>query len=320
MISKSFKTASNFVKLIFILFSILAGFVIFMVLGIIISIPVFGVDLAFFSDALNPSNPENINLLKFLQSMYSIGLFVIPPIIIAFFFSGKITIYLKISRAPGLALILLSALIILFAFPLINFLLEINQNIRFPESLSAFEELMKQLEEEAEKTTALFLETNTFSVYLVNIIILAIIPAIGEEFLFRGIFQRLFHNWTKNIHIGIWVAAFLFSAMHMQFYGLIPRMVLGALFGYLLYWSQNMWVPIFAHFLNNAFAVTFYYVSGNIAKEAETIGTGKGAISQVLISAILVASLIYIFYRIRKEKQPKNLISIISDNERDSEH
>lgn len=315
MISESFKTASNFVKLIFILFSILAGFVIFMVLGIIISIPVFGVDLVSFSNALNPSNPENINLLKFLQSMYSIGLFVFPPIIIAFFFSGKITIYLRINRAPGLALILFSALIILFSFPLINFLLEINQNIRFPESLSAFEELMKQLEEEAEKTTALFLNTNTFSVYLVNIIILAIIPAIGEEFLFRGIFQRLFHNWTKNIHIGIWIAAFLFSAMHMQFYGLIPRMVLGALFGYLLYWSQNMWVPIFAHFLNNAFAVTFYYVSGDIAKEAETIGTGKGAISQVIISAILVATLIYIFNRIQKEKQTKNLIPEISDNE-----
>jgi len=305
MIVESFKDASHFVKLIFILFAILIGFVVFMMLGLAIAIPVFGIDLVTFSEALDPSKPENINLLKFLQSMYSIGLFAFPPILVALFFSGKIWHYLKLNIAPNILLVILSTMIVIVAFPFINFLLELNENIHLPESLKVFEETMKQLEGEAQRTTEAFLSTNSFSVYLVNILVLAVIPAFGEEFLFRGVFQRLFHEWFKNIHIAIWFSAFLFSAMHMQFYGLIPRMVLGAFLGYLFYWSGSLWLPIIAHFLNNAFAVTAFYLNGDIAEGAETIGTGEGATLQVFVSILLVSVLIYSFYRIAKEKKLK---------------
>ena len=320
MLAESFRNASHFVKFMFVLFTILVGLVIFMVLGLVIAIPLFGVDLAAFSEALDPAKHENINLLKFLQSVYSIGLFAFPPVIVAWFFSSNVWQYLRLRNTPNTLLIILSAIIVVVSFPLVNFLIELNQNIRFPEAMQGFEELMKQLENDAQSATKAFLTTNSFSVYLINLLVLAVIPALGEELLFRGVFQRIFHEWWKNIHIAVWVSAFLFSAMHMQFYGLIPRLVLGAFLGYLFYWSGSLWLPIITHFLNNAFAVTAFYLNGNIAEEAETIGTGEGATLQVLISILLVSVLIYSFYRISKEKNLKLGLSNINEepNEQNS--
>lgn len=315
MIIESFKNASYFTRFVFVLFTILSGFVIFMVLGVVVAIPLFGIDLSNFSETISSLEPGNLNLMKYLQSVYSIGLFVFPPLMIAFFFSGRVGEYLKLNKMPGIVSLLIAAFAILFAVPFVNFLMDLNQQVKFPEWMSGFEQTMKLFENEADKTTSLFLQTSSFPVYLVNILVLGLIPAIGEEFLFRGIFQRLFQEWTKNIHWGIWIAAFLFSAMHMQFYGLLPRMVLGAFLGYLFYWSQSMWVPVIAHFLNNAFAVTFYYMNGDVAKEAQTIGTGSGATLQVLLSVLLTATLIYAFHKIEKEKRSKNFDINLSDNE-----
>ncbi len=316
MIAESFKNASHFVKLIFVLFAILIGFVIFMVLGLFIAIPAFGVELSTLEAALEPSKTENIGLLKFLQSMYSIGLFTFPPFLVALFFSGKILDYLKLNKRPNIILIILSAIIVVVAFPLINFLIEMNEKVSFPDSLSAFENLMKEFENEAQKTTQAFLSTDSFSVYLVNVLVMAVIPALGEELLFRGVFQRLFHEWSKNIHLAIWVSAFLFSAMHMQFYGLIPRMVLGAFLGYLFYWSGSLWLPIIAHFINNGIAVTMFYIKGEVAEKADTIGTEDGVSTMLFTSIIIVSALIYSFYRVSKEKKIK-LAASKTNNESD---
>jgi membrane protease YdiL (CAAX protease family) len=237
--------------------------------------------------------------------MYSIGLFAFPPLLVAWFFSGKIFDYLKLNKRPDIFLIILSAIIVVAAFPIINFLIEMNGKVSFPDSLSTFENLMKELENEAQRTTLAFLSTDSFSVYLVNILVMAVIPALGEELLFRGVFQRLFHEWSKNIHVAIWISAFLFSAMHMQFYGLIPRMVLGAFLGYLFYWSGSLWLPIIAHFINNGIAVTMFYVKGEVAEKAETIGTEEGVSMLLFTSIIIVSALIYSFYRVSKEKKIK---------------
>ena len=125
----------------------------------------------------------------------------------------------------------------------------------------------------------------------------AVLPAIGEELLFRGIVQRMFVRITKNIHWGIWISAILFSAMHMQFYGFIPRMLLGALFGYLLVWSGSMWLPILGHFLNNGIAVvaTFLIHNKQLSPEVETYGsTSDSYFAAVASFAIIVALLLMI--------------------------
>lgn len=302
MIVDAFKDSSHFVKLILILFLVLVVFVAVMVIGFLVAIPLFGIEFSNFKNAVDINNPENIGLLKFLQSIYSIGLFVIPPFVIALFLGGKTSNFLKLNKPPKSTYVFLGATTIVFAMPLINFMVEINQAIEFPEFMSGFENLMKDLEGEAKISTDNFLKTDTFFTYLVNLIVLAIIPALGEEFMFRGVIQQHLHSWTKNIHLAIWLSAFIFSAIHFQFYGLIPRMVLGAFFGYLFYWTKNLWLPVVIHFFNNAFAVTAKYISGDIAIKADEVGTGNGSGWIVLLSFILVASLIYVFYRLSREE------------------
>jgi membrane protease YdiL (CAAX protease family) len=125
----------------------------------------------------------------------------------------------------------------------------------------------------------------------------ALLPAVGEEFLFRGVIQRSFTRMTKNHHHGIWISAFFFSALHMQFYGFLPRLLLGGLFGYLLVWSGSMWIPILAHFFNNAFAViSLYLIDNNLMNpEIENFGSDSESFYYTFISLALIVALVILF-------------------------
>ncbi|GAF80710.1 unnamed protein product, partial [marine sediment metagenome] len=157
-------------------------------------------------------------------------------------------------------------------------------------------------EENAREITEAFLQISGTRELLVNLFMIAILPAVGEELLFRGVFQRIFIEWTKNIHIGIFLAAFFFSTLHFQFYGFFPRLMLGIFFGYLLVWSNTIWLPVLAHFVNNGAAVIFYYLFHNkiINDDIETIGTNLESLTYVIISTLLVSLLIFVLYK--KEK------------------
>ena len=131
----------------------------------------------------------------------------------------------------------------------------LNQQMELPSFMEGIEHWMRTREDEAERLTLLLLSEKGIGALLANLLVVALTAGITEEFLFRGAFQRILERWTSNPHWVIWIAACLFSAFHMQFYGFLPRMLLGVYFGYLLYWSRNIWIPVFAHFTNNAFAV-----------------------------------------------------------------
>lgn len=319
MLAALFKQSSYFTKFIFILFSILVGFTLFMFLGYLTAIPLFGANITDLTVNLKASNPSNIPILKYLQAVYSIGLFVFPPIMIAYFLNGKIGEYLKTNKVPLFISASIVCLIMVFALPLINYLMMLNESIKFPPSLAGFENEIKALENETKELSKSFLKADSFWIYFANMFVMAVIPAIGEEFLFRGVFQQLFKDWTRNIHLAIWFTAFLFSAMHMQFYGFIPRMILGALFGYLFYWSGNLWLAILAHFVNNTIAVTAFYVSKNIAEKADKIGANIEISIELILSILLVSTLIYSFIKIEKENRQKIQKLNVETREIDSE-
>jgi len=159
--------------------------------------------------------------------------------------------------------------------------------------------MMRNAENNAQKITEAFLVTHSLGGVLLNICMVAIIPALGEELVFRSILQKLFHQMTKNIHIAILISAILFSAMHFQFYGFIPRVLLGVFFGYLYYWSNSIWLPIFAHFINNTGAVLMNFLQSEkiIAIDAEKIGIDSASPTYIMPLAILVttASIWYLF-------------------------
>ena len=232
----------------------------FFVFAVLIGIPLFHLSGADVRNIfLTGIQAQNISFLKYLQVIQSVGTFFLPALFLAWLFTGNSYAYLRINTPVKFYSFVLVSFSILFAIPIINFTGYLNSLISLPDSMVGIEDKIRELENEASELMKSFLNVHSTGGYLVNLMVVAILPAICEEFLFRGVFQRLFIEWTRNKHIGIIVAAVIFSFFHLQFLGFIPRFLLGVYFGYLLIWSNTLWLPIAAHFINNAFAVTFYH-------------------------------------------------------------
>jgi len=230
----------------------------------------------------------NTSSLKLMQLFQSIGMFVIPPIIAAFLWSEKPNTFLKINKKTNWKNASFIVLFMIIAIPIINLLGEFNQLLTLPKSLAGLEAMMKASELESAKVTEQLLNVHSLGSLFFNIFLIAMLPALGEELFFRGVLQRVFQDW-KGAVVSIWLTAFIFSAIHFQFYGFLPRLLLGAFFGYLLLWSNNLWLPILAHFVNNLMAVVFYYLkyNGYQVFDIDTVGTGNtfwlGWISGILV-------------------------------------
>ena len=162
---------------------------------------------------------------------------------------------------------------------------------------------MRQAESDAMRMTQAFLVMNTPLDLLINLFIIAVIPALGEELLFRGLIQKLVYKWKSNIHLSIWLTAFLFSAVHMQFLGFFPRMLLGALLGYMLVWTGSLWLPIIAHFTNNALAVLMTYFSGLEPLQSTLENSEFGL--ELVVSVVGTLLLLYIFKELSDKKGTK---------------
>jgi len=309
----AFRGMKPFSQLMFSAFVMVASLLVFMILAMIVAIPFFGLDSLMSGLSVSGMDtPEGLAFLKYFQVVQSIGLFVVPPIVIAWLYHGNISEYLLLDKSTSFPNYLYAVLAVLTLIPLINFMGEINSQMEFPESLSGIEDWMRTMEDAAEVMVKKFMKVESISGLLFNVFMIAILPALGEELMFRGVIQRIFTSWSKNYHWGIWITAFLFSAMHMQFYGFLPRMALGAMFGYLLVWSGTMWVPILAHFANNTMGVVGYYLidKGTISKDVEEWGTGTEQLPLVLLSLATSGLLLFLIYRndAAKTKMPMNQI------------
>ncbi len=261
----------------------------------------YGVDMMSSPDILSQTDdPAVLSSLKLIQTIGTgIGMFVIPGFILGYLFSNDTFGYLNLRKGvSGFQVVLILTLLIV-AVPLVNFLIAFNENMQLPQFLSSLEEWMRQSEAAAQDLTVAFLDMHSVTDLLFNLFMMAVLPALGEELIFRGIIQRLFKELTGNIHIAIILAAIIFSAFHMQFYGFIPRMLLGVLFGYLLYWTGSLWLPIIAHFVNNALAVTLAWLNRDMALpfDQDTIGTGEGEWKLVVVSLILTSMIIVMIRR-----------------------
>lgn len=179
--------------------------------------------------------------------------FVIPGVVFSYFFYKKMwTKSLRINVFPKVINLLLGSMLILAAFPLAQFAYWLNMQIPMPSFLVEMEQGT------AEMVKNLLIVDQPHELWF-NLFVIAVIPAIGEEFIFRGILQKKLMEQFKKPHVAIWVAALIFSAIHMQFQGFLSRMLLGAILGYLYHWTGNLWVPIIAHLVNNAVQIIGQY-------------------------------------------------------------
>lgn len=270
---------------------------IFSSMAYLLALLIYGRDSVEFFDA---NNIDSLMAMKLIQGVFHFSLFVIPALIFAKLSGIKMGQYLKIDTLPKAKHILMAILIIYLSLPLIAFAVELNMKMDLPNWLNGVESWMKEKEESAKLVTDAIVLTDSFNHYLINLLILAILPAIGEEFIFRGFLIRFFANITKNIHINVLIVSVLFSALHLQFYGFLPRLGLGLLLGYLFVWSGSLWIPILVHFLNNSLMVTIYYLyqTNYITQNPDDFGT-VGSHYYVLLFSILFGFAFWWFYKNR---------------------
>ena len=289
----------------------LVSVAVFSFISILLANPLFGINVMANPGIISQfSNPAVVSLLKFMQTLQSFGLFVLPPMLFAFVYYRNILGYLQLNVSFTFMSLVLIIVVMFFALPLINWMGEINAHLKLPAAFAGIEQWMKNSEEQAEQLTKVFLNMNTKADLLFDLLMVAVIPAIGEEFLFRGVLQKIFIDWTKNKHAGIWITAILFSAMHLQFYGFVPRMMLGALFGYAYLWTGSLWIPIIGHFINNGAAVFISYLEqhGKVNPQLENIGSANDEFIMVLVSFVFVTGLLFLLWKQRKKESEISLL------------
>lgn len=233
--------------------------------------------------------PLSVSSLKWVQFFQSAAMFLLPPLCVAYLWSEQPLKWLRASEFQGFKVSGSAILLMLVALPAINLLSYWNQQMSLPAFLEPLEQWMKTSEESAKVLTEQFMQATTFGGLIINLLLMAVLPALGEELTFRGVLMNFFEVKGKRVHLAIWCTAILFSAIHLQFYGFVPRMLMGALFGYMLVWTGSLWVPILMHFTNNAAAVLLYFVSlraGWDMEKMDAIGTNDtlwlGVVSMVI--------------------------------------
>jgi membrane protease YdiL (CAAX protease family) len=293
----AFKDSSVFVQLLMFIVVVAAGFTAANILGSVLVLMKFGVSLKVLQDVMQ--NLVNYpGLMRELQFLQVLGMFIFPAIICAWLFSDNYKDYLQVDAPICFPVMGLTVLSVLVAIPFLNLTYWMNQQMVFPEYLKSLEEWMRYTEENANKALEKMLYVKSIWDFVLNILIICVLTGIGEEFIFRGILQNIFGKIVRNHHAVIWIVAIIFSTIHFQFYGFVPRMLLGAYLGYLLYYTKNIWVPVLAHFTNNCFSVVYYFIfqdNPERIEDANTIGYG----STLWLSVVSLALFIFIFRQIK---------------------
>jgi membrane protease YdiL (CAAX protease family) len=297
----------TFARLLVLLGFCLVGGALFSLLGIFLLAQLKGLSSTELLSMISSfPDSETVNTFKWLQLFNTVGIFIVPGLLFAYFFMERPLKQLFLRSAVRGSWLLWVVVLFLCAIPFLNLLVSWNENLSLPDGWDAIELWMREAEAKAERITRAFLHMEGPGDLLFNILLIGILPAFGEELIFRGILQPTLHKGSGNPHLAIWISAVLFSAIHFQFFGFFPRLFLGAFFGYLLLWTRNLWVPIFAHFLNNTSALLLAYFIGidRLESEFDQIGTGSESWWLGVASLLLFIVLLMVFRKsIKKAPQ-----------------
>jgi membrane protease YdiL (CAAX protease family) len=222
---------------------------------------IFGADLNVLTNADASLTDNDISFIRYLLIIQDLSFLFIPGVILLSVMKQPGSKFIEL-KTPELKEIGLVILLTICIFPVSSFTGQINSAIHLPSWLSGVEQWMIKREQATDNLIDSLVVSDTFRIMLLNLFIIALIPAIAEEIIFRGVFQRIFTRLFKSGHLAIWVTAFIFSTIHFQFLGFIPRFILGLVFGYLFFWGGTLWLPIISHFVNNAYPVILTYVHG----------------------------------------------------------
>lgn len=207
-----------------------------------------------------PMDRDDRPALLIIAALQSVLAFIIPAVFAVWTVSKKPLRVLRLDNPPSWRAVAGLVIVYIIALPALNQVIFWNAGIQFPASMETFGATLKEMEERAQDMANVMLATSSWVGLFVNLAIVAVLTAIGEEFFFRGAIQETAAS-NGAPHSAIWITAVIFSLMHFQVYGFVPRLILGAWFGYLLYWTNSLYVPIMAHALNNGVVVVCTWLS-----------------------------------------------------------
>lgn len=273
--------------------------------GIIAVMPFYdGSLMDFIQAAESPVGNDSMRVpLLIMQGTASLTGFILVPILLFRFYYRENTNFFPsptINQLPILLTLVLVPMFMMVNAPVIEW----NQNFTFPESMAGLESKFKAMEDLLRETSEFITRFDSTGQLLLGLVVVAIIPGIGEELVFRGLIQNNVLRITGNIHVAIWLAALLFSMFHLQFYGLVPRMLLGALFGYLYYFSGNLIYPMVAHFMNNGFTLIMLHLYNIGVVELDIESTDSLPWYQVGFGVLITALILISFKKSFELKKP----------------
>lgn len=303
-----FKNMNPFGRLVMLIAMLAASVILMSVLSQLLTRAIYGFSVTdLYPLAENIDDPAKLSALKLSQIISQTALFIIPPLLYVKLVEEKsIAVHFRFQNVRQPSTWFWAFISVFTITPLIGLLMQWNMNMDLPESMSSVEEWMKQSEEAANLVIESFLQTSTLSGLLLNLFMIGIIPAVGEELLFRGVLQQLLHRMISKPHLSIIITALLFSAFHMQFYGFLPRFMLGLVLGYAFYITGSLWVPMLIHFVNNSFSVIAAYLFYNdkIGQNYDEIGMT----SQIIPIVLSVALTAYVYFRMWRNEKPQSII------------
>ena len=225
-----------------------------------------------------------------VAAIQDVLLFITPALIYARVFSHSPLKELEMTRTIEWRQCIGVCILFFAAYPALNQVIAWNEMLSFPPSMQGFENILREMENQASQASEVLLGTSSIGGMISGILIIGCLTGLAEELFFRGAIQRSMEESGVNSHIAIWIAAIIFSTLHFQFFGFVPRLLLGAFFGYLLYWSKSIWVSAFAHALNNSIVVVTAYLTQKelITIDVEEIGISTNGFHWMpLVSGVL---------------------------------
>lgn len=270
------------------------GFPVAKSLAILASGLVLGLFIVALSVSLLNAIPglDKVPALWISTIVQDLFVFILPAVMLGLLVAGRPMRFLGLSKAPSLLGALGIIVILVAATPALNWTVEWNASMTLPDSLKPLEDWMRMQEEAAQRTTDALMSSTSIWGLLATVATVGIVTGLGEETFFRGALQRVFKEGMRNKHLAVWIAAFVFSTLHFQFYGFVPRMLLGAIFGYAYLWSGSLWVPVIAHAYNNSSVVvmTWLQKAGMASAEASEVGASSPwlAVSSAVLAIVLM--------------------------------
>jgi uncharacterized protein len=296
----------------FVLFVLAVSVVVGMLLSGLLTFVVgygLGYDVMRISDVLSGNSTEtDATFLRLSLLIQHLFLFFLPAVFALWVcYKQKAFQAAALDKRPLSISIGLSVIWLLASMAFIQYSYQINKAITLPKWMMANETDVK-------KTLETIFSLKGFAGAFVNTLLIGVMPAISEELLFRGVIQRQLGRLLNNDHAQVWITAAIFSAIHFQFQGFLPRMFLGALLGYMLVWSRSLWVPVIVHGLNNGMQVLALYALDLKPHEMEKLEEGK-SLHWAVALASLVGSILLGRYFYQKHRKGIVLDNVFAEND-----